>query len=73
MFERACVLSDRFVGLNLDGAFGEYCIVDSRSSVLLPAAMSFEQAAPLMCAGVTVYKSIRKAEEHGLRPGGVRY
>jgi D-arabinose 1-dehydrogenase-like Zn-dependent alcohol dehydrogenase len=61
----------RMVGLTLDGGFGEYCLIDARASAKLPNAMTFEQAAPLMCAGITIYKAIRRAEEFGLKPGGV--
>jgi propanol-preferring alcohol dehydrogenase len=35
-----------------DGAFAEYMITPHSSLVRLPAGLSFEQAAPLMCAGV---------------------
>ena len=39
-------------GINADGGFAEYVIADSATSVLLPDGLPFEQAAPLMCAGV---------------------
>ena len=38
-------------GINTDGAFAEYMVVDSKTAVLLPDNLSFEQAAPLTCAG----------------------
>ena len=59
------------LGITVDGAFSEYCIVDARSTVKIPPGMSFEQASSLMCAGVTIYSAIRKAEKNGLRSGGV--
>lgn len=61
----------RMVGVTINGGFAEYCIIDSRSAAKIPDGMSFEQAAPLMCAGVTIYQAIRKAEAHGLKAGGV--
>ena len=60
----------RMVGINRDGGFAEYCIIDSRTAAKLPDSLSFAQCAPLMCAGVTIYNSIKKAEACGLKPGG---
>lgn len=36
-----------------DGGFAEYMIASDRALVKLPEGLSFEQAAPLMCAGVS--------------------
>lgn len=60
-----------FIGLTLNGGFGDYCLVDARATASIPDKMSFVQAAPLMCAGITIYKAIRRAEQAGLQPGGV--
>lgn len=38
-----------------DGGFAEYMITSHYSLVHLPDDVSFEQAAPLMCAGVSPY------------------
>jgi len=64
-----CTDLEGMVGVTVDGGFAEYCIIDSRTSAKIPDSMSFEQAAPLMCAGVTIYQSIKKAEACGLKPG----
>ncbi|PYI24787.1 alcohol dehydrogenase GroES-like domain-containing protein [Aspergillus violaceofuscus CBS 115571] len=48
-------------GVNADGAFAEYIVADPATSVLLPEGVSFEQAAPLMCAGATVWTSLKDA------------
>ncbi|ORY69943.1 alcohol dehydrogenase GroES-like domain-containing protein [Pseudomassariella vexata] len=40
-------------GFKDDGAFAEYMVADPETTVHLPASLSFEQAAPLMCAGVS--------------------
>ncbi|RXK37884.1 hypothetical protein M231_04883 [Tremella mesenterica] len=57
-------------GLDIDGFFSEYAIVDSRFCATLPDNMSFEQAAPLTCAGLTIYKAIKVAvEKKGILPG----
>ena len=41
-------------GIQDDGGFAEYVVADADSSSLLPDGLSFEQAAPMMCAGVSV-------------------
>lgn len=40
-------------GISADGGFAEYAVADADSSVELPDGVPFEQAAPLMCAGVS--------------------
>jgi len=65
-----CTDLQGMVGINRDGGFAEYCIIDSRTAAKLPDSLSFAQCAPLMCAGVTIYNSIKKAEACGLKPGG---
>lgn len=39
-------------GFKHDGAFAEYMLADPETTVHLPEGVSFEQGAPLMCAGV---------------------
>jgi len=39
-------------GFRHDGAFAEYMLADPETTVHLPQEVSFEQGAPLMCAGV---------------------
>ncbi|CAF3979750.1 unnamed protein product [Rotaria sp. Silwood1] len=47
-------------GITLNGAFAEYQKADSRWLVSLPDEISFEQGAPLMCAGATAFNAIEK-------------
>lgn len=51
-----------------DGGFADYVVADPETTIKLPDALSFEQAAPLMCAGATVWGSLEKATA-GLGPG----
>lgn len=46
----------------IDGCFAEYHIADARNSCVMPDDLSFASAAPLACAGCTVYRSIIVAE-----------
>jgi alcohol dehydrogenase, propanol-preferring len=45
-------------GVMIDGAFAEYHVVDSRNSCHVPDNVSLASAAPLACAGCTIYRSI---------------
>lgn len=53
-------------GLSRDGAFAEYQVVDSREASPLPDNLSFQSAAPLSCAGITVYAALKRLN---LKPG----
>jgi D-arabinose 1-dehydrogenase-like Zn-dependent alcohol dehydrogenase len=49
-------------GINLPGSHAEYMVAFAAATVLLPEGLSYEQAAPLFCAGYTVYSGFRLAE-----------
>jgi len=51
------------VGRN--GGFAEKVRVNSRFAVAIPAGLESESAAPLLCAGITVYSPLRN---YGVRP-----
>jgi propanol-preferring alcohol dehydrogenase len=48
-------------GYSVDGAFAEYAVADADFVVTVPDAVSWLDAAPLTCAGVTTYKAIKVA------------
>lgn len=54
-------------GVMIDGAFAEYHVVDSRNSCHVPDNVSLASAAPLACAGCTIYRSIIVS---GVKKGG---
>lgn len=56
----------RFTGLQADGGYAEFTLVDEDFAYLLPKSFSDLQAAPLLCAGVIGYRALRMA---GLRGG----
>lgn len=39
---------------------GEYCLVRSEAAVHIPTSLSAAKYAPILCAGVTVYNSMRR-------------
>lgn len=59
-FENLCP-SRRITGKDVEGCFGEYALAESRYMVRLPDDVDFIEAAPILCAGVTVYKALKVA------------
>jgi propanol-preferring alcohol dehydrogenase len=57
-----CENIEGHIGVFVDGAFAEYHVVDSRSSCHIPDNVSFTSAAPLACAGCTIYRAIIVSE-----------
>ncbi len=55
-----------FTGWDVDGGFAEYMLAHETALVPIPAAFADEQAAPLLCAGIIGYRSLRCAD---LAPG----
>jgi len=53
-------------GYSVDGSFAEYVIADARYVGKLPANTNFLTMAPILCAGVTVYKGLKETE---VKPG----
>lgn len=51
-----------------DGGFADYASADPMTTIKIPDSASFNQAAPLMCAGATVWGSLEKTTA-GLQPG----
>ncbi|PWY84267.1 zinc binding dehydrogenase [Aspergillus eucalypticola CBS 122712] len=48
-------------GITADGAWAEYMVADARFVVKIPDDMEFKVAAPLMCAGISIYGGIVRA------------
>jgi len=51
----------RFTGYQLDGGFAEQAVADARYCFPIPEGYSHVQAAPLLCAGLIGYRSLRMA------------
>ncbi|MEY9951008.1 alcohol dehydrogenase catalytic domain-containing protein [Leifsonia sp. EB34] len=56
----------KVTGLTVDGGYAEYLVAPADALAAIPDALSFEEAAPLLCAGVTTFNAIRSS---GVRPG----
>jgi D-arabinose 1-dehydrogenase-like Zn-dependent alcohol dehydrogenase len=53
-------------GIAYDGGYAEYMIAPAGALALIPDGLSSVDAAPLVCAGVTTFNSLRNS---GARPG----
>ena len=62
--ENLCVRA-RFTGYDVDGGYAEYAIADQRFCFPIPEEYSDAEAAPLMCAGLIGYRSLRMAGDAG--------
>jgi alcohol dehydrogenase len=64
--EILCAEGWEFTGVTKDGGYQEFMIASAAYVAPLPDALDFWDAAPLMCAGLTVYSGLRHA---GFTPG----
>jgi propanol-preferring alcohol dehydrogenase len=55
-------------GVTYDGGYADYVIAPSEAIASVPEELSPIEAAPLMCAGITTFNSLRNS---GARAGGV--
>jgi propanol-preferring alcohol dehydrogenase len=64
----------KFTGLDVDGGFAEYMVAEADFALKLPETIGDEAAAPLLCAGIIGYRSLRLADlEKGERLGLVGF
>lgn len=64
----------RFTGFHVDGGYADYMLADARYALPLPDSIADEQAAPLLCAGIVGYRSLKLADiEPGERVGLVGF
>lgn len=52
----------QFTGYDINGGFAEYTAADARFCFLIPKEYPATQAAPLLCAGLIGYRSLRKTD-----------
>jgi propanol-preferring alcohol dehydrogenase len=58
--------SQKNTGYSVNGGFAEYVVAQASHVGRIPASVSFADAAPVLCAGVTTYKGLKETE---VRPG----
>ncbi len=58
--------NEKITAIHFDGGYAEYVLVPAEAVAAIPDELPAPDAAPLMCAGVTVYNSLRNS---GARSG----
>ena len=53
-------------GITFDGGYEEYLVVGAEALALMPDGISADEAAPLLCAGITTFNALRHS---GAQPG----
>lgn len=61
-----CQVDARIPGISYDGGYASHMIAPKEALALIPDELSFVDAGPLMCAGITTYNSLRHS---GAEPG----
>jgi D-arabinose 1-dehydrogenase-like Zn-dependent alcohol dehydrogenase len=52
------------IGVTIDGGYAEYVVAPVESLARLPDELSAAEAAPIMCAGVTMFNALRNCSAH---------
>ena len=60
-YENLCT-KQKITGVTVDGGYAEYFKVPASHALKIPNGLSSVEAAPLFCAGVTVYRALKQSE-----------
>jgi propanol-preferring alcohol dehydrogenase len=55
----------KICGITYDGGYQEYMVAEQEALALIPDDLSSAEAAPLLCAGITTYNSLRNSGARG--------
>lgn len=58
----------RVSGISYDGGYAEFMVAPQEAIAAIPDELTSAEAAPLLCAGITVYNALRNS---GIKPGDV--
>lgn len=56
---------EKITSLHFDGGYQEYMIAPAEAVAAMPDDLPADEAAPLMCAGITVYNALRNSKARG--------
>ena len=54
----------KVTAIHFDGGYAEYMIAPAEAVALIPEDLPADEAAPLLCAGITVYNALRNSGAH---------
>ena len=57
--------NEKITAIHFDGGYAEYMVVGAEAVASMPAALRADEAAPLLCAGITVYNALRNSGARG--------
>jgi alcohol dehydrogenase/propanol-preferring alcohol dehydrogenase len=56
---------EKITAIHFDGGYAEYMIAPAEAVALMPDDLPADEAAPLMCAGITVFNALRNSGARG--------
>ena len=56
---------EKITAIHFDGGYQEYMIAPAEAVALIPEDLPADEAAPLLCAGITVYNALRNSGARG--------
>ena len=54
--------NEKITAIHFDGGYQEYVVVPAEAVALMPDDLPADEAAPLMCAGITVFNALRNSQ-----------
>jgi Zn-dependent alcohol dehydrogenases len=60
----------KYTSAHIDGTYAEYVLIHEVAAPIIPKEISDEQAAPMMCGGITAYGAVRKLITEARIPSG---
>lgn len=57
--------NEKITAIHFDGGYAEYMVVGAEAVAALPEDLPTDEAAPLLCAGITVFNSLRNSGARG--------
>src|SRR5436305_416105 len=57
--------NEKITAIHFDGGYAEYIVAPAEAVALIPDDLPAAEAAPLMCAGITVFNSLRNSKARG--------
>jgi D-arabinose 1-dehydrogenase-like Zn-dependent alcohol dehydrogenase len=53
--------NEKITGVTIDGGYSEYMVIGAEAVASMPAELPADEAAPLLCAGITVFNAMRNS------------
>ena len=57
--------NEKITAIDFDGGYAEYMVVGAEAVAAMPEDLPADEAAPLLCAGITVFNSLRNSGARG--------